>query len=291
MQEKAYAKINLCLDIIDKRKDGYHNLDTVMQTVDLYDTLTINVLETKNRSICITTNDKSLPTDHNNLVYKAVDLFLSLARMENDVQIHLEKNIPVAAGLGGGSSDAACVLNSLNKLTGVNIKKELLCEESKKIGADIPFALFGGTARVKGIGELIDPIYLKENIWLVLICPNISVSTKVVFQKFIFDRISSPEKTENVVKALSEGDNKLLGANLFNRLESVTIKDHPVIGEIKSKIIDTGAFGAVMSGSGPSVFGIYADKQTAIKAHCKLNDIYRDTCWSRYLRTMKGSCL
>ena len=265
MQAKAYAKINLCLDVVNKRADGYHDLKTVMQTVDLYDSLTFQIKESKEKKIKLTSNHPGLPLDCRNLVCRAAELFMKLTGICLDIEVHIQKRIPVAAGLGGGSSDAGCTLRVLNRWAGEPLDWAYLSVESKAIGADVPFAVYGGTALVEGIGEQVFPIPKKENIGLVLVCPRISVSTKSVFQRYVLDD-PMEEKVLGVAEALKKGDIRLLGQNLFNKLERVTIKDYPLIGEIKNMLMNAGAFGAVMSGSGPSVFGVFPDLDEALKA-------------------------
>lgn len=289
MQARAYAKINFCLDVTGKRADGYHDLITVMQTVDLYDQLTFQVRNSDRKRIVITSNLDSLPVDKNNLVYRAADLFMGLTGLCLEGSIHIEKNIPVAAGLGGGSSDAGCTLRVLNQLTGNRIDLETLSAESKAIGADVPFSVYGGTALVTGIGEHVKPFCLKDDLWLVLVCPNISVSTKSVFQKYVLDQNDDRKKTRQVVNALEQGDVRLLGLNLFNKLESVTIKDYPEIGEIKKMLVDTGAWGAVMSGSGPTVLGLYPKPEEARAAQEYIADQLKESCRTLCVKTIKRS--
>ncbi len=289
MQEKAYAKINLCLDVVGKRADGYHDLNTVMQTVDLYDTLSFQIRESNEKRIHITSDQIDLPADESNLVYKAADLFMQWTGLCLDISIHIDKNIPIAAGLGGGSSDAGCTLRVLNEFAGEPMDLPSLSARSKVIGADVPFAVYGGTALVSGIGEFVTPIYMKEDMWLVLVTPNISVSTKGVFKRFVPDHNPSQMKIDYVVKALELGDASLLGQNLFNKLETVTVKDYPLIGAIKELLVHNGALGSVMSGSGPSVFGLFKSSEEAQTVHKGVMERLGHTCRTFCIKTVKRS--
>lgn len=289
MQKKAYAKINLCLDVVGKREDGYHDLNTVMQTVDLSDTLSFRIQEANEKRIFITTNRTYLPVDKRNLVYKAADLFMQWTGLSLDISVHIAKNIPVAAGLGGGSADAGCTLRVLNEWAKEPMDLHSLSMHSKVIGADVPFAVYGGTALVTGIGEYVKPIYMREDLWLVLITPSISVSTKGVFEKFLFDQNPSEEKVACVVKALELGNIDILGQSLFNKLESVTIKDYPLIDTIKELLMHNGALGSVMSGSGPSVFGIFVDLDKAKAAQKSVMDQLGHTCRTFCVKTVRRS--
>lgn len=286
---KAYAKINLCLDVTGKRKDGYHELNTIMQTVDLYDVLSFRIQKAGEKRIVITSNLPYLPVDKRNLVVQSADLFMQWTGLCLDVSVHLEKNIPVAAGLGGGSADAGLTLRVLNEWANHPIDLRSLSEKSKAIGADVPFAVYGGTALVTGIGEYVQPIHMKEDLWLVLVTPNISVSTKTVFQKFVLEQSVNGEQVNRAVQALEFGNPRVLGQNLFNKLESVTIKDYPLIGSIKELLMNNGALGSVMSGSGPSVFGLFSNPEKAQAALKCVTDQMGSICRAFCVKTVRRS--
>lgn len=262
---KAHAKINLGLDVIRKREDGYHEVNMIMQSLELHDTLTI--FKTNKKGISIKTNLSFLPVDKNNLVYKAASLFLATIKKEEGLHIRLRKVIPVAAGLAGGSSDAAATLMGLNRLYHAGLSKEELMKLGVQLGADVPYCILLGTALSEGIGEILTPLPPLPECHILLVKPDISVSTKFVYENLRLDNnIKHPDITE-MKAALGEGSLSHLSRCMDNILQTVTIKSHPIITDIKSKMREQGALVSLMSGSGPTVFGIYEDLETAKKAY------------------------
>ena len=265
MQINAYAKINLGLDIIGKRPDGYHDLKMIMQTIDLHDVITLEVIPEVNGSseegsIIVTCSDGSLPADETNLAGKAARLLFKEFSITDNLEIDIVKNIPVAAGLGGGSADAAAVLRGVNEFFGLELSDEELMERGAKLGADIPFLIRGGTATAHGIGEIIEPLGTPDGLSVILAVPDIRVSTKEVYEEY--DRIAfdGPHPDIDHLKAAIEMDDTgCIPEFLGNVLEKVTILKHPVIDKIKEIMMSNGAAGALMSGSGPAVFGLFVD--------------------------------
>ena len=260
----AYAKINLGLDVIRRRPDGYHDVCMIMQSLDLHDTITISTVPTG--CIKIRTNLSYLPNDQGNLVYKAAALFFEATQMKDGLDITLEKNIPVAAGLAGGSSDAAATLKGLNELYQTHLSLAELKKLGVKIGADVPYCLQLGTALSEGIGELLTPLPPIPECTILLVKPDISVSTKYVYDNLhLSDSTVHPDIAE-IQRALKQNDLFTLAKSMDNLLQTVTIKDYPIITDIKRKMLELGALTSLMSGSGPTVFGIYKNTELAKKA-------------------------
>lgn len=261
---RAYAKINLGLDVLRKREDGYHDVCMIMQSLDLYDIITISKAATA--GISIKTNLSYIPNDQGNLVYKAAALFLDAIAVKDGLNIKLEKTIPVAAGLAGGSSDAAATLKGLNTLYQAGLSTEELMKLGVKIGADVPYCILLGTALSEGIGEILTPLAPIPNCSILLVKPDISVSTKYVYENLrLSDSIVHPDITEMRI-ALEAGDLIALTKSMDNILQTVTVKNYPIISEIKHKMLELGASASLMSGSGPTVFGIYKDPELARNA-------------------------
>ncbi len=261
---KAYAKINLGLDVIRKRPDGYHDVCMIMQSLDLHDTIAIQTNPTG--SIKIKTNLSYLPNDQGNLVYKAAALFFEATKIKDGLDITLEKNIPVAAGLAGGSSDAAATLKGLNELYQTGLSMDELKKLGVKIGADVPYCLQLGTALSEGIGEVLTPLPAIPECMILLVKPDISVSTKYVYENLrLTDHTVHPD-IAGIQSALEKNDLFTLTKSMDNLLQTVTIKDYPIITDIKRKMLELGAMTSLMSGSGPTVFGIYKNIELAKKA-------------------------
>lgn len=263
---KAMAKINLGLDVVRRLENGYHEVKMVMQTIDLYDELTF-VRKDKGIELCISGSD--LPADDSNLIVKAAK------RMQerhpfSGVQITLDKKIPMAAGMAGGSTDAAATLVGLNRMFALNVSDEELAEIAVGIGADVPFCLAGGTQLSEGIGEVLRPLPAPPKAYLVIAKPEISVSTKYVYENLHVDTIGHHPDVDGVVCALEEGNLGKMCTKLENILETVTEKEYPVIAQIKTVLKDKGALTALMSGSGPTVFGIFESAEMAEAACEKL---------------------
>lgn len=258
---KAYAKINIGLDVLRRREDGYHELKMIMQTVDICDDLVFE--RTEQTGIVIQSDHEELPVDGSNLIYKAADLLMRDKGITEGVQITLTKRIPIAAGMAGGSSDAAATMHGVNELFGMGYSIQELQELGVKLGADIPYCLVGGTMLSEGIGEILTPLPAPPDCFLVVAKPDINVSTAFVYGNLHADRLTYHPDIDGMVRALQTGNLRGITDRLGNVLETVTIKEYPIIEEIKKLMRSMGAENALMSGSGPSVFGIYTDRKAA----------------------------
>lgn len=258
---KALAKINLGLDVIRRREDGYHEVKMVMQTIHLYDR--IQLRRTKEPDIQVQTNLFYLPTNENNLVYKAAKLLKDEFQIPEGVDIHLKKFIPVAAGMAGGSSDAAAVLYGMNRMFRLGLSLQELMDRGVKIGADVPYCLMRGTALAEGIGEKLTPLRPVPKCPVLIAKPPISVSTKFVYENLKLDEHTVHPDMDAVVQAIEERNLKKMAANMGNVLESVTCVHYPVISQLKELMKEHGAIHAMMSGSGPTVFGLFEDRGAA----------------------------
>nr|MBQ8251883.1 4-(cytidine 5'-diphospho)-2-C-methyl-D-erythritol kinase [Lachnospiraceae bacterium] len=265
----AYAKINLGLDVTGVLPNGYHEVKMIMQNVGICDTLTFT--EREDDQIVIETDDGNLPVNEDNLIYKAVMLLRGLTGDERGVTVHLTKRIPVAAGMAGGSTDAAATLLGVNELWNLGLSKEKIQEESVSIGADVPYCVLGQTALSEGIGEKLTPVASPPQAYLVVAKPDIYVSTPVVYKKLDAKENYEHPDIDGMICALEEKDLDGIVERLGNVLETVTVEDYPIVDEIKKLLLGNGAMGALMSGSGPSVFGIFRDEQTAKDAYEKLS--------------------
>ncbi len=273
---KSRAKINLSLDVIGKRSDGYHEVEMVMQQIDLYDNIIIN--ERNDNEIKIFTNCEYIPKNSTNIAYKSADKLRSVFSICKGVDIHIDKHIPVAAGLAGGSSNAAAVLKGLNKLWSLGLSQKELMDIGVTIGADIPFCILGGTALAEGIGEKLTPIDSNiKNTWIVLAKPPISVSTKEVYEGLNLSKIKNRPNTTKLINSIKKGNLYSVSNNIGNVLETVTEKKYSVITEIKRKMMEYNALGSMMSGSGPTVFGIYKNYERAKSAYEHLSIFYKQT--------------
>lgn len=278
MKMKAYAKINIALDAIGKREDNYHLLRMIMQTVDLYDI--IDIEKSKDSNINISCNKHYVPTDERNLAYKAAVLFRNEFNIKEGIIINIKKNIPVAAGMAGGSTNAAAVLIIMNKLFNTNASLEKLKELGLKIGADVPYCIEGGTALCEGIGEIITPLKPFENKILIVLKPNFGVSTKEVYTNLDINKIRKHVNIEALIQAMENDDLDYVAKNMKNVLENVTLKKHTILKTIKEDMRKSGAIGAMMSGSGPTVFAFFEDMLTAqkafefLKGKYKYSDVY-----------------
>lgn len=249
---KAPAKINLTLDVLYKRPDNYHEIEMIMTTVDLADRIG---LQGTAKGIHIQSADRFVPNDSRNLAYQAAQLIKDTFNIKTGVIISLDKQIPVAAGLAGGSSDAAATLKGLNQLWQLNLSLDELAELGAKIGSDVSFCVYGGTALATGRGEVIDELPAPPHCWVILAKPSLGVSTADVYGAFDPDKAEHPD-TQAMIAALREGNYEAMCDNLGNALESVTMNMHPEVGQIKEQMIKFGADAVLMSGSGPTVFGL-----------------------------------
>ncbi len=264
MKLRAMAKINLGLDVVRRREDGYHEVRMIMQTIQMYDTLELTVQEEP--GITVETNLKYLPVNEDNLVYKAARLLMEEFSVTKGLHIHLEKHIPVAAGMAGGSSDAAAVMVGVNRLFGLGLSRKALMERGVKIGADVPYCILRGTALAEGIGEKLTPLAAAPDCFVLIAKPPISVSTKFVYENLHLETLESHPDIDGLRRAIEAGNLEEMVGLMGNVLETVTIPAYPQIGKIRSLMVEQGAMGAMMSGSGPTVFGIFRDKETAQKA-------------------------
>lgn len=267
---KAMAKVNLGLDVLRRREDGYHEVKMIMQTVNLYDRITIS--DTDSGKIEVTTNLSFLPNDENNLVYKAAKLLMDEFSINKGVKIDLNKYIPVAAGMAGGSSDAAAVLYGVNKLFGLKLSLNELMERGVKIGADVPYCLMRGTALSEGIGEKLTELPPAPDCKILICKPPINVSTKFVYENLHANSLTYHPDIDGMVEAIKNNDLYGVAERMGNVLETVTVKEYPIIEEIKTFMKDNGALNSIMSGSGPTVFGLYDDVEKAEEAFKKLKD-------------------
>ncbi|MGX7245774.1 4-(cytidine 5'-diphospho)-2-C-methyl-D-erythritol kinase [Enterococcus quebecensis] len=258
--EKAPAKINLGLDALYKRNDGYHELEMIMASVDLADRLTFKLLP-KNE-IVVETDSSFLPVDRRNHVYQAAELLKNTFHLTQGVKIYIEKKIPVAAGLAGGSSDCAAALRGLNRLWNLGLSLEELAELGSKIGSDVPYCIHGGTAFVTGRGEKIEFLPPMPQCWVVMVKPKMSVSTSSIFGSLSFNSVQHPD-IAGLKQAIETDDYYLMTEKIGNTLEDVTIKRHPVVQQIKDRMMKYGADAALMSGSGPTVFALCEKKTRA----------------------------
>lgn len=256
----AYAKVNLGLDVVRRLENGYHEVKMVMQTVGICDTLT---LKKEAEGIKITTDSGEIPANEDNLVYKAAKLLKDKYDIGEGVSIHLEKRIPVAAGMAGGSTDAAAVLKGMNILFSLGLSEEQLKEEGVKLGADIPYCIMGGTALAEGIGEKLTRLPDTPDAFLLVAKPDINVSTKYVYENLQLDKIEKHPDIDGMVEAIQAANLQGVIDRMDNVLQTVTEEKYTVIGELKRFMEEHGALKALMSGSGPTVFGIYEDRQKA----------------------------
>lgn len=265
---KAMAKINLGLDVLGKRDDGYHELRMIMQTIRLYDRVQLTVTEAP--GIRVKTNLSFLPVNEDNLVYRAANLLMEEFQIKKGLFINLEKHIPVAAGLAGGSSDAAAVLVGANRLFHLGLSRQELMERGVKLGADVPYCIMRGTALAEGIGEKLTPLPAPPACHVLIAKPKIHVSTKFVYGNLRANELVSHPDIDGQIAALEQNDLYGMAARMGNVLETVTIPSYPVIEDIKKEIKRMGAVNAMMSGSGPTVFGLFDDRGKARKAYEKL---------------------
>jgi 4-diphosphocytidyl-2-C-methyl-D-erythritol kinase len=261
------AKINLSLDVLNRREDGYHTLQMIMQSIQLHDTINIEQISS---GIEIDCNARYVPRDSSNIAYKAADSILKEFRPGGGVRINIVKRIPVAAGLAGGSADAAAVLKGVNRLYELGLSDDRLMQIGKGIGADVPYCIMGGTALAEGIGEKLTPLRQLSGIPVVLIKPRIGVPTAWVYKNLDLNSVEERPDTEMLIRAIENNDIGTVAGNMVNVLESVTVKRYPVINYIKQELIRHGAIGSIMSGSGPTVFGIFDSDGAAKKAYAKL---------------------
>lgn len=268
---KALAKINLGLDVVRRREDGYHEVRMVMQTINLYDRL--DIVKKKEPGISIKTNISFLPVNENNLIYKAGKLLMDEFGIAEGVSVKLNKRIPIAAGMAGGSTDAAAMMYGINKLFDLGLLRKALMERGVKIGADVPYCIMRGTALAEGIGEELTQLSPMVRCPILIAKPSISVSTKFVYQNLKLDENTVHPDIDKLVEDIKKKDLGKIASDMGNVLETVTIPNYPVIAEIKERMLQSGAVNSMMSGSGPTVFGIFDDEETARKAYADMKSV------------------
>lgn len=269
----AYAKINLLLDIVNRRNDGYHDLFMIMQSINLYDTVTVT--QTKSKKITISCNIDDIPLDEHNIAYKAADAFFKATKIKNKgINIDIVKRIPHAAGMAGGSADGAGVLVALNELTGAGLTDDQLCAIGVKIGADVPFCIKGGTLLAQGIGDVLNKVKPLRRCYIVIAKPDCAVNTGYAYSQFDkCGKAHTPDKL-GMLYAMQSRDLKEICSKMENVFEQFIAVDNKV--EIKNVMRENGALGVCMSGSGPTVFGIFESKHQAEKAADKLAGLAKD---------------
>lgn len=259
MRLRALAKINLGLDILRKREDGYHEVRMIMQTIQMYDVLEMK--KVKKPGISLTVNYPYIPNDERNLVYKAAKLLMDEFQVKEGVEIRLEKFIPVAAGMAGGSSDAAAALVGINRLFKLGLSEEELMDRAVNIGADVPYCVMRGTALAEGIGEKLTRIAQVSDCYVLVGKPGISVSTKTAYESLQLDKIQVHPDIDGMIEDIENGELLAMTEKMGNVFEPGIIGKYPVIGEIKELMEANGALKAMMSGSGPTVFGIFDSRE------------------------------
>ncbi len=267
---KARAKINLGLDVLGVREDGYHEVRMVMQTVGLYDRLIINRIPQDD--IIIKSNLNFLPVNENNLIYKAAKLLKEECGYTGGVEIDLNKFIPVAAGMAGGSTDAASTIFGINRLFNLGLTQADMMELGLRLGADVPYCIMRGTALAEGIGEKLTRLEPMPHCWLLVAKPPVNVSTKLVYDSLDMSEVNNHPDIDGIIDAIKSQDVGLIASRMGNVLEQVTIPLYPIIDIIKQDMLNNGAINAMMSGSGPTVFGIFPDEETALRCQAYLKE-------------------
>lgn len=267
---KARAKVNLGLDVLGKREDGYHEVRMVMQTIGIYDRLILTKIPEE--EIRITSNLAFLPVNENNLIYKAIKLLKDEYHFPGGVSVDLNKFIPVAAGMAGGSTDAASTMFGVNRLFGLNLSMGKMMELGVRLGADVPYCVMRGTALAEGIGEKLTRITPVPHMWILIAKPQINVSTRLVYEQLDMGGIQKHPDIDGIIRAIEAQDVVRIAQSMGNVLENVTVPLYPVIETIKQDMLSHGAINAMMSGSGPTVFGIFPDEQTTLACQAFLKE-------------------
>lgn len=264
MIRRAYGKINLGLDVVRRRADGYHEVRMIMQTVSIYDRVELE--KTERAGIELKSNLDWLPVDEGNIAYRAADMIRKEFHIRQGIRLRLEKHIPAAAGMAGGSADAAAVLQGMNELFSLGLSEQELRACGVKLGADVPYCIMGGTALAEGIGERLTRLPALPACQLLIATPQVRVSTKLVYEKLRADELRQHPDIDGMAEAIRRGELSGVISRLGNVLETVTASEYPIIEEIKALMRECGACGALMSGSGPTVFGIFENRETARRA-------------------------
>lgn len=259
---KAYGKINLGLDVLRKRPDGYHDLKMIMQMVDVYDDIVITKTDRKDE-IVVATDKFVLENEKGNLAYMAVKLLFDEFNIHQGIEIKINKRIPIAGGMAGGSSDCATTLMGINKMFDLKLSKEDLMKRGVKLGSDVPYCVLGKTAIAEGIGEILTPLPTPPSCYVIIAKPPVSVSTAFVYGNIRPDEITKRPDIDGMAEAIKNGDLYKMSSLLYNVMEDVTVPEYPIIADIKKMMIENGALNSIMSGSGPTVFGIYDNLEKA----------------------------
>ena len=270
----SYSKINLTLNILGKRRDGYHNIETIMQSINLADRIFI---KEEKEGIKIKCNHPLVPVDTQSLTYRSAEKILNRYRITKGVKIEIDKKIPLASGMAGGSANSASILVGINKLFALNLSNKDLRGMGEELGMDVPFCIQNGTALAYHRGEKVTPLPpINPPLWIIIINPGFEISTKWAYNNLDLSLIKREKNnTKAMLEALNEGEARGIAKNLFNSFEGLIIKKYPEIGKIKDRLIKDGALGALMSGSGPTVFGIAKNKEQALKIYEKLKSEYK----------------
>jgi len=271
LSRKAYGKINLGLDVVRRLENGYHEVKMIMQMVDICDEITMCGAEED--EIVISTDHAELPNDEHNLIYKAILKYREVTGEKTGVKVSLQKNIPIAAGMAGGSTDAATAILLYNELCGRNLPMEELLKIGVKVGADVPYCIMGGTALSEGIGEILTPLCAPPECVLLVAKPDIDVSTKFVYENLNLQAVEKHPDIDGMRQAIEAQNLQGICDRMENVLETVTVREYPVIQKIKNLMKESGAVNALMSGSGPTVFGVFTDKRQADKAKAEIEKV------------------
>ena len=271
---KAYAKVNLALDVLRRRPDGYHDVKMIMQNLDIYDELEFEVLDrdTEDIKITLTVNKEGIPTDDRNLVYKAIAILFEAFNIKSHIAVNLVKNIPAEAGMAGGSTDCAAALKAVNVLYNLGLTTDELMAYGVKLGADVPYCILGRTAISEGIGEVLTPIKGLPPVHVLVAKPPVNVSTKEIYTNLRANELETHPDVDGMVEALESQNLNAIADRMENVLETVTVDMHPEIEELKTLMKEQGALNAIMSGSGPTVFGLFEDKDKVWEAAMMISD-------------------
>ena len=271
---KAYAKVNLALDVLRRRPDGYHDVKMIMQNLDIYDELEFEVIarDTEDVRIDLTVNKEGIPTDHRNLVYKAIAILFEAFNIKSHIAVNLIKNIPAEAGMAGGSTDCAAALKAVNMLYNLGLATDELMSYGVKLGADVPYCILGRTAISEGIGEILTPVKGLPPVHVLVAKPPVNVSTKEIYTNLKANELERHPDVEGMIEALESGNLSAIAQRMENVLETVTVDMHPEIEELKALMKDQGALNAIMSGSGPTVFGLFEDKDKVWETAMMISD-------------------
>ena len=275
MKVKAYSKINLTLDIVGKKENGYHLLKTIMQSLELADEVDVELTD---KDITVESSLSYLPNDKTNIAYKAAKAFFDHYGLNCGAKIYIKKNIPVSAGMAGGSTDGATVIKALNELTEINADTETLAKIGEKVGADVPFCIVGGTVLCEGIGEILTPLKSVEKCPVLIAKPDFPVSTVEIFKQVKINQIMHHPDTEGAIKAIENGNIYDLSKRMYNVLEDITASTKPIIKEIERVMLDNKAMCSLMTGSGPTVFGLFKNVEDAHEAEKALEKFNIFTC-------------